>query len=675
MREDTTYQWYKKDGSWKYEAVTRDRMITSGQMAIGAASPAKLSQNVPYGTYRLTITDPASGSASSYRFYSGWAASAEGDRPDRVPVAADKPSYRIGDTAHVQIKPTTNGKALVVVAGDKVFSSQLIDAPAGGASVDVKVSADWGPGAYVLVTDYKPLNDATGHEPVRAIGVAWLQVDNRERTLDVAVGGPQKVTPRQKVIIPVSIKGLGSGEDAYLTLAAVDEGILQLPNFVSPNPNDYYFGKRSLGVQMHDDYGRLIKAEKGAVGAMREGGDSFGGRPLAVVPTKTVALFSGLVKVDANGNANVVLDVPDFNGELRLMAVAFSASKLGHADRPLTVRDPVVADLVLPRFLAPGDHAAAALNMNNVEGKPGTYVATLTASGPVALPNNAHQTAVTQQLRVGQRVLVPMELDGAGIGIATIALNVKGPGGFNVSHSWQIESRAPQLDVARDETVPLPAKASYTANGQLVADLIRGTPTVGLTVSSAHGYNNVPGLLKWLDKYPYGCIEQTTSRAMPLLFFDDLSDLAGLPRDQALHQREQEAIDAVLDMQNYAGNFGMWAPGTDADPWISVFALDFLYQARDKGYVVPMDALKRGTAWLRTAAASDSNTDNARAYAFYLLARTGQVNLSDLRYFIDTRGPEMNTAIAEALSASAAARSGDNARANFGFNKARDIVL
>jgi hypothetical protein len=133
---------------------------------------------------------------------------------------------------------------------------------------------------------------------------------------------------------------------------------------------------------------------------------------------------------------------------------------------------------------------------------------------------------------------------------------------------------------------------------------------VALTVSATHGYNNVPALLKWLDKYPYGCIEQTTSRAMPLLVFNDLSDLAGLPRDQALRPRVQDAIDAVLDMQNYRRQFRHVGAGLDADPWISVFALDFLYQAKDKGYVVPNDALKRGAAWLRTAAASDSNDDN-----------------------------------------------------------------
>ncbi len=671
VKEQTTYQWFQEDGTWKYKSVTRDRLITSGTMALGTGAPAKLSQALPWGDYRLTITDPKSGAASSYRFYSGWAASADGDRPDRIPVAADKPSYRAGETAKVNIKPTTSGKALVVVAGDRIFSSQLIDVPASGATVSVPVSADWGAGAYVLVTDYKPLNEATGREPVRSIGLTWLGVDNAPRTLTALIGGPAKIVPRQKVTIPVTVKGLAPNEDAYLTLAAVDEGILQLTDFKSPDPNAYYFGKRRLGVDMRDDYGRLIKAEKGAIGSLREGGDSFGGRSLSVVPVKTVALFSGLVKVGAGGIANVTLDVPDFNGELRLMVVAVSGTKLGHAERPLTVRDPVVADLVLPRFLSPGDHALAALNINNVEGASGSYTATVTASAPVGLGASA---VTTKQLAKGQRILVPVDMTANGIGISDVSLKVTGPGGFNVVHSWQIQSRAPQLDVARDDVQPFAANAAYRADKSLVADLIPGTQNVALTVSAAHGYNDVPGLLKWLDKYPYGCIEQTTSRAMPLLVFNDLSDLAGLPRDQKLRAREQEAVDAVLDMQNYAGNFGMWAPGSDAEPWISVFALDFLNQAKQKGYVVPNDALKRGTSWLKTAASSDSNDDNARAYAFYLLARLGQVNVSDLRYFSDTRGPEMSTAIAAALTGAAAAEVGDRSRAAFGFARARGII-
>ena len=674
VREDTTYQWYQTNGEWKYTSVTRDHLITSSNLSLGTDAPAKLGEAMPWGTYRLTVVDPKNGSASSYRFYSGWAASSAGDRPDRIPVAADKPMYKAGETARVNIKPTADGKALVVVAGDKVFSSEVIDAPAGGTSVNVPVSADWGAGAYVLVTDYRPLNDATGREPVRAIGVAWLGVDNSARTLATTIGGPAKILPRQKLVVPVTVKGLAEGEDAYITLAAVDEGILQLTDFKSPDPVGYYFGKRRLGVDMRDDYGRLIKAEKGPVGALTQGGDNFGMRPLAVVPTKTVALFSGLVKVGAGGIANVPIDVPDFNGQLRLMAIAWSGNKLGHADRQLIVRDPVVAEIVLPRFLAPGDNALAALNMNNVEGQPGGYVATVTASGPVGLANGAGQTVLTQSLKVGQRALIPVALVGKGIGIAGIKLSVKGPGGFAVSRGWPIEVRAPQLDIARDELVPFAANASYTANSQLVNGIVGSTANVALSVSAAHGYNDVPGLLRWLDKYPYGCIEQQTSRAMPLLVFNDLADLAGLPKDQALKGRVQDAVDAVLDMQNYAGNFGMWGPGSDADPWISAYALDFLYQAKEKGYVVPNDALKRGASWLRQTATSDSNDDASRAYAFYLLARTGQVNLSDLRYFSDTRGPEWNTAIAAALSGAAAAEAGDRSRASYGFNRAREIL-
>ncbi|HEX4532913.1 MAG TPA: alpha-2-macroglobulin family protein, partial [Rhizomicrobium sp.] len=674
VREDVSYQWYQADGSWKYQSVMRDRLITGGTMNVGASGVVRLGQAMPYGSYRLTIIDEKSGAQSSYRFYSGWSASASGDRPDRIPVAADKPAYKPGEVAHVQIKPSTDGQALVVVAGDRVFSSQLIDAPASGASVDVKVDANWGPGAYVLVTDYHPLKGSTGREPVRAIGLTWLGVDNSDRTLTVSIGGPQKITPRQHIIVPVTVKGIEAGDSAYLTLAAVDEGILQLTDFVSPDPVKYYFGKRQLGVGMRDDYGRLIKPEKGAIGSLREGGDNIGGRSLSVVPIKTVALFSGLVKIGPDGTAQVPLDIPDFNGELRLMAVAWTPKKLGDAARPMTVRDPVVADIVLPRFLAPGDKSQAALNLDNVEGKPGSYVAVIRAGGPVAMDGNQPQTVITQQLRVGQRTLQTVGLNGARLGVANISLTVTGPGGFKVSRSWPIEVRSPQLDVARETIEPLDAGQTYVADHALVADLVPSTAGMALNVSAAHGFSDVAGLLRWLDRYPYGCVEQTTSRAMPLLYFNDLADLVKFKKDEALRPRIQDAIDNVLDMQNFAGNFGMWSAGSDADPWLSVFALDFLYQAKAKNFVVPNEALRRGAGWLQGAASSDSNDDNTRAYAFYVLARAGQANVSDLRYFADTKANAAKTAIAAALTGAAAADVGDRSRAAAAFAHARDVL-
>ena len=669
VREDISYQWFQSNGEWRFQRTSHDRLIASGTLDVGASGAMRLAQSLPFGGYRLTISDK-SGAASSTRFYSGWSASGDNDRPDRIPVAADKPGYSPGSIAHIRIAPDANGKALVVVAGDRLFSSRLIDAPASGATVDIPVSADWGAGAYVLVTHYRPLNQVSGREPVRSIGVAWLQVDNGPRTLSVAIGATDKARPRGRLMVPVTVGNLGR-EDAYVTLAAVDEGILQLTDFQSPKPVDYYFGKRRLGVNMRDDYGRLIRPEKAPLGALTVGGDSFGGRGLAVVPTRTVALFSGIVKLGADGKANIPLDIPDFNGSLRLMAVVWSGDKLGNADKMMIVRDPVVADLVLPRFLAPGDNARVALNLDNVEGTAGSYTATLRTSGPLSTST----ASVTRALAVGQRILVPLSLTGSGLGIAGITLEVRGPNGFRVSHDWPIEVRSPQLDIAREDEQPLGPRATFNATSALVGGLVPSTAAVTLTVSATHGYSNVAGLLRWLDKYPYGCIEQTTSRAMPLLDFNDLADLAGLPRDNDLRTRIQAAIDNVLDMQNYAGDFGMWHSGDEAEPFLSVYAMDFLNAAKKKGYVVPDDALRRGDNWLQQISTENNQAPLVRAYAFYVLAKAGQANLSDLRYFSDTKMSAMTSGLAPALTGAAASLMGDRSRAEAGFNKAQQILV
>lgn len=673
LREDTRYEWYQENGEWKYHSAVRTRLVAGGTFNVASSAPAKLAQTLPWGDYRLIITDPASGASSSMGFWSGWGGES-GERPDRVAVVADKPSYKSGETAHIKFQPQTDGKALVVVAGDKLYYSRVIDAPASGASINIDVDDAWGAGAYVLVTQYRPLREEAGHAPVRAIGVVWLGIDNSARTLTADIGGAKIVRPRQNVTIPVSVKGLSGDEEAYLTLAAVDEGILQLTDYATPDPAGYYFGKRKLGVGMRDDYGRLIKTEKAPIGQIRSGGDGFGGRPLAVVPQRTVALFAGPVKL-VDGKANVTLPIPDFNGELRLMAVMMSKDKVGASERPLTVRDALVGELVLPRFLAPGDVADAGLNLHNVEGAPGAYTAVVRASGAAGLPNGQTETRITKDLKLGQRVLVPVSIQGKDPGIATITLALTGPNGFAVNRSWPIEIRPAQLAQSREETALIAAHQTWKSDGKLAAGLIPSTTNVSLTVSAMHGYSDVVGVLRWLDKYPYGCIEQTTSRAMPLLVFNELAGLAGLPADQQLRPRIQEAVDNVLDMQTYSGGFGMWSPLGDVNRWISVFAIDFLYQADAKGYVVPKEALRRGSRFLRDTAGSDSYDDTTRAYAFYVLARQGEVNLSDLRYFADTRGAEMKSALAAGLAGGALAQTGDKARASANFARARDISL
>ena len=336
---------------------------------------------------------------------------------------------------------------------------------------------------------------------------------------------------------------------------------------------------------MHDDYGRLIKAEKGPIGSLREGGDNLGGRPLAVVPTQTVALFSGLVKVGAGGMAQVPLDIPDFNGELRLMAVAMSDKKVGHADRPLTVRDPVVADIVLPRFLAPGDKAEAALNINNVEGASGSLYRDRHDVRPRrSRCRRAAGRADAQRSRAASACCCPVVLDGKGLGIANITLTLTGPGGFNVSARLADRSaRAATRYRAR-------RRCRARCRAELHRRASRWSPIV---VPSTRQRRAQRFGRAWLQRCagPAALARQISlmaassrRRAAPCrCCISTISPISrACRRIRRCTQRIQDSVDTVLDMQNFAGNFGMWGPGRDADPWLSRLRARFPRSGEDR---------------------------------------------------------------------------------------------
>ncbi len=674
VREDIDYQWYQVEGEWRYETVMRERLLEAGRVAVVAAAgtSASLSQNVEWGRYRVTLRDPASGAETSLRFYAGWGASGSEDRPDRLPIVSDKPSYKVGEDVKISIRPPVAGKALVAIASDRVLATKFIDVPAGGTDVSFKADKSWGTGAYALVTFYRALGSGQAtRAPARAIGVVWLGLDTTEQTFEVKIEAKDVVRPRTKVDVPVTIVNAKPGEAIRLTLAAVDEGILQLTDYKSPSVTNYYYGKRRLGIDIRDDYGRLIESSGGQVGPIREGGDGLGGRALTAVPPRTVALFSGIVQVGKGGHAVVSFDIPDFVGELRLMAVAMGATRLGQAEKPMTVRDTVVADLSLPRFMAPGDRAQATLLIDNVEGPDGTYRATVGATGAVAPDKAAPIQAV---VKPGQRQQFAVALNAKDVGLATVTLALEGPGGLKINRAWPIEVRAPALEEYHQTVAALKPNESATLSTSLLTGL--RPETAGLTVSIAgvRGYD-VPALLKWLDRYPFGCIEQTTSRAMPLLYVKDLGAEMGIADENALHARVQDAVERVVDMQSPYGGFGMWsARSNTAEPWISVFAIDFLAEAKAQNYVVPDAALKTAYEWLRTTAGYEDQPKAVRAYALYVLARAGAVSAGDVRYFYDTSLDSFTDAAAPGFAAAALASLGDKARAADGFKRAVAIA-
>jgi uncharacterized protein YfaS (alpha-2-macroglobulin family) len=644
-REDRVYDWFETGGGWRWHFHTVDHPVASGDLAVGETAPAALAQPVEWGSYRLTVSDPESGAATSVRFYAGWGQTSQSaETPDKLDVSVDKPAYVAGDTATVHIRGPFAGKAQLTLASDRVFETRLLDLPKDGTTIKVKVSDDWGSGAYAVVSAYRPLSEGRSRDPARAVGVAWIAIDAAPRILSVSFGTPEKVLPRGTMDVPLKVDGAKSDDPVYVTLAAVDEGILQLTRFRTPDPAAALFGKRRLGIDIRDDYGRLLDGSA-ITGPIREGGDeaSVGGPGLPVTSTRTVALFSGPIEVGHDGTAHVALNMPDFEGQLRIMAVAWSRNAVGHGEGRVFVRDPVIADLALPRFLAPGDTARLAVLMHNTEGVPGTYHLEIAADGAAKV---SADHALDYDLAVGQRQMDAVTLQGLDEGVGTIRADLSGPNGYKVHREWQIAVRGAHYPLTIESTAAQDPGEAFTLDSRGLDAFVPGSVSISVGYSAFAGVD-VASLLQSLYRYPYGCTEQLTSTAFPLLYYNDPILLGRAPRDGGVKQRVQKAIDSILDRQDAKGEFGLWRPNDGrGSVWLDAYALDFLLHAKEAGFEVPEAPMRRGLGWLarsvrqidyeRSGAFLFEGPHATRAYAAYLLARTGRADVGSLRYAHDT---------------------------------------
>ncbi|MBN9524848.1 MAG: alpha-2-macroglobulin family protein [Alphaproteobacteria bacterium] len=671
-RELWDYNWYRRDGQWQYEAIVRDRVLAETTLAATADKPAVIERVVDWGRYRLLVEDKQTGAATSLRFRAGWSSGGEAaETPDKVEVSVEQAAYKPGATAKVSIKPPFEGELMLAVAGEKIHSLRQVTVPKDGGVYEIPVQPDWGPGAYVLATLYRPLAAGREREPVRAVGVAWVGIDTADRQLAVAMAAPETMRPRSRLTVPVTVGNAGQ-EKVFLTLAAVDEGILQLTRYQSPSPVGYFFGKRRLGVDLRDDYARLLEP-RGAMGEIRSGGDGIGGKGLPVVPTKTVALWSGLVEVGADGRAEIGFDVPDFNGQLRLMAVAHGKTKLGAAEGKVIVRDPVVAEISLPRFLAPGDDGRMTLFMHNLEGAAGDYQLKLAADGAVSLPSAAPATVT---LARDARKVDTLPLKALGAGIGRVAMTVSGPDGWSVTREWKIAVRSPYYPLTVEQVAAQKPGERWAFDPKLL-DAFEDGASVSIGYSPLRGID-VAGIMQSLDRYPYGCSEQLTSKAMPLLSFSDpaLLNLAAATGDAEVKNRVQQTIDKLLERQDEAGNIGLWRLGDEAPTYVQVYVADFLDLAKRRGFVVPDFALARAMDQVRRIAAGHSEgympvrDFNAEAYAGYLLARANRADIGDLRYFHDAMAGKLKFPLPLAELGAALALMGDQARATSAFGLA-----
>jgi uncharacterized protein YfaS (alpha-2-macroglobulin family) len=375
------------------------------------------------------------------------------------------------------------------------------------------------------------------------------------------------------------------------------------------------------------------------------------------------------VKLDANGKATVAFDLPEFNGTVRLMAVAWTKDGVGSATQDVVVRDPIVVTATVPKAMAPGDRSTLRLDIANTDAPQGDYQFTVDAPSQVTL--DAAQIPASVALEPGKRTALAIPVTAAEPGEGTLTIRLSRLEGPAVERTQTVVVRPAQLPLTERTVVAIPPAGSVSVDAELLAGRLTPGSEVTVGVSRSAGFD-VPSLLLKLDRYPYGCAEQTVSRALPLLNLSEVARDAGMDDGVDVRQRVQDSIDRVLAFQGASGSFGLWSPGS-GDVWLDAFVTDFLTRAREAKYEVSDGAFSLALDNLKNTLAFEANLADQgaqTAYALYVLARNKRASVGDLRYFADARLGEFTTPMARAQLAAALSLYGDGARAQTAFDSA-----
>ena len=688
VKEERHYNWYRRNGRWQYRYDSQDIEMSRGNLIIGAKAGADMARSLDWGSYRLVINAQDGPVTASIRFWVGWGGSETSNAPDQIQLGGPKAEIKPGASIKLAVNSPYGGIGELVIADQSVRSVQTVEIPKGASEISVRIPENIGAGVYALLSVYTPRDADTRPVPRRAIGITYLTADVGAQKLGVIIDVPEVVKPRQTQNINVAFDNVPDGEKIYLTLAAVDEGILQITKYKSPDPQAFYFGRKAMSVTVRDDYARLLNPNLGAPTLARSGSDSLGGEGLTAAPIKVVSLYSGLVDV-SGGKVVVPVKLPDFNGKLRLMATAWSRTSIGSDVKPMIVRDAVPAVLSLPRFLAPGDRAIAAISLDNVGGVAGDYQAILTGDGVLSIEDARN----TLTLDKGQRKMVSQQILTSQTGISTVSLVVKGPGGYGVKSEFDIQTRSAFLPISKMVSAPMRAGETFRMGPDMLQGFDPGSVDVNISFSRTPGVDPT-AYATAVSRYPYGCSEQTVSAAMPLLYAHELGGVPGIAEGEAKRVL-QVAVDRLLSRQNADGSFGLWASGDRyARPWLGVYITDFLLRAKDKDYVVSGKALDKAMSALNymTKMPRYPNLDylyryevdnverrlsrqaETAAYAHYVLAKNGKGSLKDMRYFADNHSQKLRSALSWGHLATALSMMGDERRADAGYIKALSLL-
>lgn len=659
INEYRDYYWHYADGEgWKYEFNSQPYLEQEQTLQLDGKGPTPLSLQLAAGWYRLEVEN-SQGHQSSLRVEIGsyaWGGGGEQARPDKIAITLDKRAYQAGDKAKVTLVAPRPGKGLLLVEdGDGLRWWQRIelkgaagDAKDARGEFEIPVSPEWQRhdlhiSAQIAAPDSasKPAGKQQG-QSLRSVGLVPLTLDREARRLPLTLSAPDKAVPLTRLEVTATSTPNSQGR---VVLAAVDRGVLNISDYQPLDPFEIFFGRKRFSQDLFDNYGQVIPPQDGKLARLNYGGDRAPLKKGGALESRVevAALWSGEVSFDESGKAVIPLDLPNFNGELALMALAWNEQQVGEAERTVKVVSPLVAEIGWPRFGARGDETRALVQLRNMSGEDQTLSLAWTLNG--GLKANGELPG-TLSLKNGEEqwLTLPLTVTGAS-GVASLQLAASGKD-FAISRDWTLPLRS-----------PWPAETRQRYQMLTPGQQMSFTPAelTGLDRANLQGLLSLSGTPPWdpaaqwqaLADYPYACLEQTLSRAWPyLLTTSDERAAWSKPAEGKKAASEADVQRALLQrlqrLQLPSGGFGLWDGRSDEEQWLTAYAADYLLARKEAGDAVPEamlnQALNRLQSYLtdsqygeRWSSAPEHSRLAYQAYSAYVLARVGKAPLATLR--------------------------------------------
>ena len=649
------YRVYKNQYSWWWDYGSYNsfvRSIKTDRNTTLLFEKEFLSSDKPYlidyemkgeGEVFVEVEDMETKQSTGINLYaSTWQDSSTNKKIDKLKIETDKEKYNIGDIAKVTFEGTKGAKALVTIEkSGNILDKVWVDANELKNIYEIKVTEDMFPNAYISIGLFQDYENLENDRPVRLYGAVPILVENEETKLKIKLETPKEIKPNEK--FKLQVKNLENKKMKY-TVAVVDQGLLDITAFETPDPWKYFYQKEALQGSYFDNYSEIMGKTFGKVHEiLKTGGDGFVEEMASVSSIqrvknmgiedvqrfKPVAMFKGVLETDENGFGEVEFQMPNYMGAVKVMVVGADSQKYGNAESEIIVKAPVVADITLPRNLKVQDEFQIPIKVFALEENLGEVEVKVESFGKTQ--NQKLDFSKKENKTIYFNEKIPNEVGNSKIKITVSSKD------YSYEDIVDININSNNPYIYNEETKIL--KKSEEVSYEQPKDYIKGTVKSYLTISNTP-ILGIDKRLSWLIRYPYGCVEQTTSTMFPQIYIDRLTRSQRFNRAEIL-KNINGGIERLIKFQLYDGSFAYWIGG-ETDIWATNYVGHFLVEAKNLGYYIPNDMYERWRDFTRKLTKSSDVDFNIRAYAIYILSLTDTPEVSQLNMIYENYFDKLN---------------------------------